>query len=378
MTATNDEIRIGVVGTGKIGNGHLKRYADIPGARVVAVCDINEAAARAAASEHGVADVYTDYHQMLARPDIQAVDVCLHNQLHRPVSIDAMQAGKDVYCEKPIAATYADGLAMVQAAERTGQRLHVQIGTIFSPAVRVAREMVDAGRLGEIYHGRAYVNLRHSRPFVDGRNTAQFVRKETAGGGALIDWGIYVMCKVLWLMGNPKPTRSTGQTYDKIPMDPARRAEARYDVEEMGCGFVHFDNGATLDVLAAWAMNLDEQNGCAVAGTKGGVMFPSLVRRDDHDLPPRFFSAVADPWVTEPLDLEAANARWAEAGLADAYDSPQHHWVRVQQGKVELLPTARIALNMILIAEGVYRSVELGREVTTEEVLEMGRAESRP
>ncbi|MFO8008801.1 MAG: Gfo/Idh/MocA family oxidoreductase [Candidatus Brocadiia bacterium] len=360
------EVNIGIIGTGKIGNSHLRKYAGIPGAKVVAVADINRAAAEAAAAEHGVPDVYTDYQELLRREDIEAVDVCLHNQLHRRVSCDAMRAGKHVYCEKPIAATYADGRAMLECARSTGKMLHVQIGTIFSPPARAAKEVIESGRCGEIYHGRAYVNLKCNRPFVDGKNSPEFVRRETSGGGALIDWGIYVICQVLWLMGNPRAVRVTGQTYDRLPMDGDRRAESGYDVEEMGAGFVHFANGATLDVLAAWALNLDQKAGCAVAGDRGGIVFAPFFTKDAP--PVRFFSAVGDPWVSEPLDLEDAKARWAEAGLGDAYDSPQHHWIRVLQGKVPLMPTAEVALNMILIAEGIYRAAELGREVSAEEI----------
>jgi predicted dehydrogenase len=349
-----------VIGTGVIGNRHLQKYADIDDATVVAVADINEEAARKAADEHGIQHVYTDYHEMLERDDIEAVDVCLHNQLHRPVSCDAMQAGKHVYCEKPIAATYADGLAMIECSERTGQMLHIQVGTMFGNAARAAREIVNSGRCGEIYFGRSYVNLKRNRPFVDGKNSPAFVQKATAGGGALIDWGIYVICRTLWAMGNPKPKRITGQTYARLPMDPDLREESNWDVEEMGAGFVHFQNGATLDVLAAWALNLDETIGCSVAGDRGGLMFAPHFRRD---IPPlRFFSAAEDPFVSEEIDVDD----YAYDG--DAYDSPQTHWVRVLQSEVPLMPTAQVALNMILIAEGIYRSVEMGREITVDEL----------
>lgn len=362
---SEQQIRVGVIGTGVIGKKHINKYSQIDGATVVAVSDIDESVGRAAAEEFGIADVYTDYHDLLVRDDIDAVDVCLHNMLHRPVACDAMQAGKDVYCEKPIAATYADGLAMIDCARQTGRKLHIQIGTMFGPAGRAAKETIDAGRCGDIYHGRAYVNLKRVRPYIDGKNSPAFVQKAIAGGGALIDWGIYVISQVLWQMGNPKPVRITGQTYDRVPMDPTRRAESKWDVEEMGCGFVHFENGATMDILAAWALNLDETVGCCVAGDQGGILFAPFFNKQID--PVRFFSVVGEEHVNEPLDLDAAKARWAKDG--DAYDGPQNHWVRALQGKIPLMPTAEVALNMILIAEGIYRSVELGREVRAEELV---------
>ncbi|MFO7956200.1 MAG: Gfo/Idh/MocA family oxidoreductase [Candidatus Brocadiia bacterium] len=370
---SNREARIGIIGTGKIGNSHLRKYAEIDGAEIVAVADIDAGAAAKAADEHGVPHVYTDYHELLERDDIEAVDVCLHNMLHRPVSCDAMRAGKHVYCEKPIAATYADGLAMVECSRSTGRMLHIQIGTMFGAPARAAKEVVESGRCGEIYHARAFVNLKRNRPFVDGKNSPQFVQRETAGGGALIDWGIYAICRVLYPMGNPTVERITGQTYDRLPMDQQLREESGYNVDEMGAGFVHFENGATLDVLAAWALNLDEDAGCCLAGEKGGIIFAPFFARDVPAV--RFFSAVDEPWVREPLDLEAAKARWDKAGDGDAYDSPQHHWVRVLQGAVPPMPTAEVALNMILIAEGIYRAADLGREVRAEEITDFEPAD---
>jgi len=359
-------IRVGVIGTGKIGKNHIKKYQEIDGAEIVAVCDLDEAEAKRVAGEYGIADVYTDYHALLERDDIDAVDVCLHNQLHRPVSVDAMEAGKDVYCEKPIAATYADGKAMLDAAERTGRKLHIQVNTIFNPATMAAKQAIDRGELGEVYHGRAFVNLRRSRPFVDGKNTAQFVQKATAGGGALIDWGIYAISQILYLMGNPRPVRITGQTYTKVPMDEARRAESGWDVEEMGAGFVHFENGATLDVLAAWALNVNAPVPPMVAGSHGGIMLPPMP--GGKDVKPRFFSAVDDPWTERDLDPDALVEQWQRQGLGDAYTNSQSHWVRVLQGRVEREPAAEVALNMIMIAEGIYRSVEAEREIRAEEI----------
>jgi predicted dehydrogenase len=360
------DIRIGVIGTGLIGKKHIAKYADIPGANVVAACDLDAQELAAAAKRFDIPETYSDYHELLARDDIDAVDVCLHNQLHRPVSVDALEAGKDVYCEKPIAATYADGLAMIETARKTGRKLHIQIGTMFSNTTRVAKAMIDQGKLGEIYHGRAYVNLRRTRPYIDGGATAPFVRKDTAGGGALIDWGIYVICQTLYLMANPKPTRISGQVYDRIPMDPRRRAESGYDVEEMGAGFVHLQNGATLDVMAAWALNMDSRSCCSVAGAEGGIVMPPFFARE----PMKLIHNDGHLEMTTSVDADKAARRWSILeGQADAYDSPQHHWVRVLQGKVDLLPTAEVALNMILIAEGIYRSAELGREVTADDLL---------
>jgi predicted dehydrogenase len=88
---------------GQIGQVHLDNYQAIPEVEVVAIADVKEVHARSMAGRYGIRDSYADFHDLLARPEIQAVDVCLHNNLHMPVSVAALQAGKHVYCEKPMA-----------------------------------------------------------------------------------------------------------------------------------------------------------------------------------------------------------------------------------------------------------------------------------
>src|SRR5690625_142580 len=149
------KVKIGIIGTGLIGKMHLRVYAQIPDAEIVAVCDVNEAEAKKVAEEFGVQHVYTDFREMLQRDDIVAVDVCLHNNLHAPVSIEAMKAGKHVYCEKPIAGTYYDGKKMVEAAEEYDKMLHIQLHSIYRPETKVAKQLIDAGELGKLFHARA-------------------------------------------------------------------------------------------------------------------------------------------------------------------------------------------------------------------------------
>jgi predicted dehydrogenase len=99
----SDDIRIGIIGIGQIGKHHLETYQKVPGARVVALADINAPELARVAAAHGIKDTYADFRKLLAREDIQAVDVCLHNNLHMPVTKAALEAGKHVYCEKPMA-----------------------------------------------------------------------------------------------------------------------------------------------------------------------------------------------------------------------------------------------------------------------------------
>ncbi|RMD73696.1 MAG: gfo/Idh/MocA family oxidoreductase, partial [Lentisphaerae bacterium] len=145
------KVRIGFIGVGQIAKMHLERYAAIEDAEVVAACDIDENELARVCERFSIPDRYTDFRELLKRDDLDAVDVCLHNNLHAPVSIAALEAGKHVYCEKPIAGSYADGVRMLEAAQATGNKLHIQLGTLYSKETKAAKRLIDGGHLGRLY-----------------------------------------------------------------------------------------------------------------------------------------------------------------------------------------------------------------------------------
>lgn len=354
------EVRIGVIGVGIIGKSHIRKYSEIPGANVVAVADINEAEARRVADEYGIPDVTTDFRTLLARDDIDAVDVCLHNNFHSPVTIAALEAGKHVYCEKPIAGSYADGAAMVEAAQRTGKKLHIQIATLYRPEVRAAKKIIEGDGLGRIYHARSTGWRRRGRPFVDGYGTESFVKKSVAGGGALYDMGVYHIAELLYLLDLPKVERVSGKVYQEMDMDEERRAESGFDVEELGVGLVRFEGGLTMDIIEAWSVHMNRFEGSSLMGSKGGI------RLD----PFNYYTTSWDLDLDCSVDLDGMQGRERRFNRdGGAYRDSQSHWIAALQERVPLLPTADVALATMLIQEAIYMSDRLGREVSAEEVV---------
>lgn len=371
-------MKIGLIGAGQIGRLHLEQYRKIAGVRMAAVCDIHPAAARNAADQYGIPSVYTDYRELLNDPEIDAVDVCLHNNYHEPVTIAALEAGKHVYCEKPIAGSYADGVKMLDAAARSGRMLHIQLSQLFAKETKAAKQLIDAGKLGKLYHARSTGFRRRNRPFVDGYGTTAFTRKDIAGGGALFDMGVYHISRMLHLMGNPTPLRISGQIYQEMAMDEARRASSGFDVEEFAAGFVKLEGGLTLDIAESWSIHLGGFEGSSVVGSEGGIRFPGSTGTGDVT-PFTFHSTIADLDFDGRVDLDLAELRRKRlSAYPDAYESSQHHWISALRGEVQLLPTAALALNTMLISEGLYLSHELGREVSADEVRERSLPRSLP
>lgn len=357
-------VRIGLIGAGQIGNNHLTAYQQIPEAKVVAVADLFPDKVDAAKAKFGIADGYADYRDLLARGDIDAVDVCVHNNKHAPLSIEALRAGKHTYCEKPMAGTYRDAEAMRDAAIAAGKMLHIQMATLYSPETRAAKRLIDDGHLGKIYYARSFGHRRRGRPFVDGYGTANFVDKSISAGGALYDMGIYHIAQILHLIGCPEVKTVTGAAHQETEMYEERRAFSGYSVEEMGLGWVRLEGGVSFDIEESWAGHQSADESSKVLGQKGGLRLDPL----------SFFTSLSDMPMNATFEVKSADTRWHACYPETAwYDSSQKHWVGALLGQVPLLPTAEYGLTAALISEGIYLSSKAERELTADEI----RAQSK-
>lgn len=363
----SDKVKLGIIGVGQIGKNHLRTYAKIAGAEIVAAADINETELARVADEFDIPNTYTDFRELLKRDDLAAVDVCLHNNFHMPVTTAVLESGKHAYCEKPIAGAYIDGVKMVETAKATGQMLHIQLATLYSKETKAAKYLIEKGALGKLYHARSTGFRRRGRPYVDGYGTPAFVQKRNSGGGAFYDMGVYHIARMLYLLGNPAVIRITGKTYQETAIDPRRLEISNYNVEELGMGFVRLEGNIALDIIESWAIHLDTFGGSYVVGADGGIRLE----------PFGYYHSIGDVALNSSGDLGQFDYRQHNVHeIGDVYDSSQHHWVAALQGRVDLLPTAEVALNTMLISEGIYLSEKLDREVTAEEVREMSESTS--
>ena len=356
------KVKVGIIGCGVIANlTHGPEYERLHDqVEMAAACDIDPAALNAFCDRFHIEKRYGTIAELLDDQEIEAVDVCLHNNMHAPVSIEAMRRGKDVYCEKPMAGSYVDALAMLEAAKKYGRKLHIQLAQLYSAGAYVSKILIDSGKLGHIYHMRSTGFRRRNRPYVDGYGKKEFVNSETSGGGALLDMGVYHISQLLYLTGNPQPRRFVGHTYQELDMDPVRKEISGYNVEELITGMIDFDDNLTMDLIESWAMHLDTLECSSILGSLGGVRLdPFSYHYTEHDV---VFNATIDE-----SDLNFRSETVHRERML--YRSSQGHWLGALQGKCPLLPTAEIALGTQLIQEGLYLSAKLGRQVTTEEVI---------
>lgn len=365
MSENESKVRVGIIGAGQIGKRHIERYLEIESTSVVAVTDVDEVELRRVCERFSIPHQYRDMREMLGRDDIDAVDICLHNNLHLPATRAAFEADKDVYCEKPMAGSYKDAEEMFRLAVDHGKKLSIQLSTLFEAETKAARLIIADGHLGKIYHARSTGFRRRGRPYVDGYGTPRFVQKRNASGGALYDMGVYNIARIIHLLGNPLVETVSGRTYQETPMDESREGLSGYDVEELALGFARLEGNLTLDIIEAWAVHMNAFEGASIFGSHGGIRLE----------PFGYYRCLGDLDLDSTVDLSGMEWRLRHVrDDGDAYDSPQHHWIAALQGRVELLPTAEVALTTMLISEGIYLSHELGREVTADEIRHKSRS----
>ena len=360
------EINIALIGTGIIAHGHMERYREIEGVNVIAACDLDEKKLNAFCDRWNIPNRYTDYRELLKRDDVYAVDVNLHNNLHAPMSVAVMAAGKHCYCEKPMAGSYIDAVAMKDAAEEYGVKFHIQLAQIYGHQATCAKKLIDSGRLGKIYHARSYGYRRRGRPFVDGYGEKEFNQAEWAGHGALYDMGVYHISQLLYLLDTPKVTRISGAVYQELAME--RRVESGFNVEELGVGFVKFEGGLTMDIIESWAIHAGEFPTSSVHGSEGGFSVGMHNNRDALT----YYSEIEGYPATTYLDLGAEQYRRRKIDPSIwMYSNSQAHWVGSLRGDCKQIDTPHIALQTMLISEGIFLSHTLGREVAADEVSEL-------
>ncbi len=256
------KLKVAVIGCGSIGSVHAERYAKCDRAELGWLVDIVPQKAAALARTHGVANVTADYHEALQDPSVDAVSVCLPNDLHCPVTLDCLRAGKHVLCEKPIALDLGQAERMRAQAKSSSRQLAIGVVNRFNDYVNLVRATIAEGTLGELYHVSFTFKGYRSIPGLGG----WFTTKSRSGGGVMIDWGIHFLDLVLYCTGFPVPRSVSGvahgrlarnlKDYAFLSMWGTPDAAGVCDVEEYASGVVR-TSGPSIAFEGAWAQNVD-------------------------------------------------------------------------------------------------------------------------
>ncbi|HEX9596168.1 MAG TPA: Gfo/Idh/MocA family oxidoreductase, partial [Anaerolineales bacterium] len=277
MTKT---LKVGVVGVGGISRTHMPGWAASEHAEVIAGADINAAGLEEWGRLHGVSKLSTNPADLFNDPDIDIIDICTPNMYHASQAIAALDAGKHVLCEKPLAPTPHDIRKMIEARDRSGKLLMTAQHFRFKGNSQAMKREIELGALGDVYHARSWMLRRNG--FIP---TPTFVLKQHSGGGPVIDIGVHCLDLTLWLMGNPTPVAVTGVAKAELAhvqgqfssWQPDTPLPAGWDVEDFAAAFVRFANGATMVLEVSWLLHHDtegEDMQIWLYGTQGGCHWP--------------------------------------------------------------------------------------------------------
>ncbi len=271
-----EKIRFGILGCGFIGRVHIKQIIAQEDAEVVAVFDPSEALAKQAAEMSG-GIVISTAEELISLKEVDAVVVASPNKTHADLAIKALEAGKHLISEKPLALSGKQAKKIADAAAKAGVTTMVPHQMRWAGSSQKIKELSDKGELGKIYYAKA-AWLRQSG--IPGWGS-WFTRFDESGGGPLIDIGVHMLDLSLYLMGNPKPVSVYGSTYAEF--GPRKMGcgswgtpewDGVYDVEDLASALIKMDNGATLLLEVSWAANVGanvSKPNVTLLGTEGGA-----------------------------------------------------------------------------------------------------------
>jgi predicted dehydrogenase len=326
---TNDIIRVGLIGGGGIASAHIAGYAKHPDTiRIGAVADAVPATAEGRGAELGVPH-FTDYVQMLAEADIDAVDICLPHHLHKDAIVAAAKAGKHVLCEKPLCLSPEEAREVQAAVAAAGVTLMCAHNQLFLPAVAKAKELIEAGTIGRVYEVRTTDSFYND---FDPSNMGWRAHASTSGGGELIDTGYHPTYLLLHLAGGV-PVEATAML--------ATHRLAFMEGEDSATVLVRFDNGVIGTVVTSWAYDpADGTEKFSAVGELGSITSDgtTLSYRKRGD---------AEPTV---LELEPVNQFGEELG----------HFARSVLDGTKPLHTQKEGIEVLGIILAAYESARTG------------------
>jgi len=349
-----NKLRFGFIGAGNIGNVHMNVVSRLTeDVEMAAVTDAYLPLAEQRAKEYGIPRVYRSAEELINDEGIDAVIIGVPNKYHASIAVKALEAGKHVVLEKPMASNVEEARQIVRVQRETGKILMVPHQMRWEPLALQVKELAQNGSFGRIYNAKAGWMRRKGIP---GWGT-WFTQKAESGGGPLIDIGVHLLDLSLYLMGNPKPVSVFGSTYAEF--GPHRRGigtwgtpnwNGFFDVEDLATALIKMEDGSTLSLDVSWAVHGEiEGNGPYVhlMGAEGGA----VIRNSAGKLFTEKFNQTID------IDLQPS------ANHEDARTLMFRHFIEcVREGK-EPISNAMTGFTNNLILDAIYESSRTGHEV---------------
>jgi predicted dehydrogenase len=354
-----EKLKYGIVGCGGIAEGkHLPSISKLNDVEITAFCDIVPERAEKANREYGAGKgkVFKDYRE-LVKEKLDAVIVLTPNSSHCEITVAALQAGKHVMCEKPMAMNYKEAKEMIAARDKSGKLLTIGYQNRYRADSLFLKAECDSGTLGEVYFAKATAIRRRAVP-----TWGVFLDEEKQGGGPLIDIGTHALDLTLFMMNNYEPMYAVGTTYHKLNKEKNTGNAwgdwdtKKFTVEDSAFGFIVMKNNATIILQSSWALNSTEVREAVttLCGTKAGADMPAagelIINGVKH----------GRQYTYKP-ELKAGGVAFYDGTIEKAADIEARTFAKAIRGKGKLYVLAEQAAAVTKILEGIYISAKTGK-----------------
>lgn len=330
-------LRVGLVGAGAVAQvAHIPAYHRLRNAELIAICDLDAPKRRALRDRTGVRHSVASLEELLAIDEVEAVDVCLPNYLHRDAVLRSLEAGKHVLCEKPLGLGSGEVMDMLAAQERSGKTLLVGMNNRYRDDSILLQSFIEGGALGDVFYVKAgWLKRREAI-----KAEAWHVQRELSGGGVLMDLGIQLLDLALWLSGYPEPERAVASFFYHSP---------EIDVEDSAVATVTCAGGLTINLQASWHFLMDaDRHELELFGTTGsGLLNPIRVFQRMHG---------------KLVNVTPQEQRRMRNIYMESYEREIAFFAEVAGGRAEAPPLSE-QLTLARVIEALQRSAREGREV---------------
>ena len=333
-----DKIKLALVGCGNVGQIiHLPIIKKMQDVELMAIVDPDERKARTIAERYGVRSTFKSVDAMLnseVGSEIQAVDICTPTDQHKAPAIAALQAGKEVLIEKPIARSAKEAKEIAEVAKEYKRKLMVGMNNRFRPDTMILKSFIETGELGNIYYMKSGWLKQQSTSAIWQQ------QKEKSGGGVFLDLGIVMLDMALWLLNYPKVLTVSATTYNQFTKK----------VEDSAAVFIRLANGVTLTIETSWTFHREgDFFYCNVFGKEGSAFINPL----------RVFKQVAGNLV----NLTPAKSDSQVALFKKSYENELRHFINNCKGLVPSVSTGEEAVMRMQIVEAIYQSAAKNKEI---------------
>jgi predicted dehydrogenase len=345
------KFRVAFIGCGGISGTHMTALRQMPDVEVVAGVDIHAGRLGIFGERWGVQALYKDWKKMLkeVRPD--GVSVCTPNGVHMAPTIDALNAGAHVVCEKPMAMNPGECEKMIAAAKKNKKKLVIGFQYRYHPNTQFIKRAADNGEFGDIMFMKCQALRRRGIP-----NWGVFGQKKLQGGGPMIDIGVHCIEMAHYVMGSPKPVAASGNIWTYLGNKASKTVSPwpnwdhkTYTVEDLAVGQIRFANGALLQIEASFVAHIEKDVwNFNFMGTKGGAQWD----------PPMMFADKNDTMVNvSPFFVGT------DTGFEPLFYTKLRNWVDGATKNNPLEAPAEAGLAVQKMLDGIYRSAAAGKEV---------------